>query len=147
MHVDAPYDRDSIVYRIGVDSPEVGFYTYHLWAAPLTRMLPAVLAAALGETEGVAAIEPAAPGRTYPAYLTGRVLRFEEVDLPGAQQVRISLSLTLSRADGTEIWSGRVSGESSLETNRVEEVVEAMRTLLGELVREAGGEIGAALRP
>ena len=46
LHVDPPYDRDSIVYRVGADSPEVGFYAYHLWAAPLARMLPGVVAAA-----------------------------------------------------------------------------------------------------
>ena len=28
------------MYRVGEDSPEVGFYAYHRWAAPLSRMLP-----------------------------------------------------------------------------------------------------------
>jgi len=27
--VDPPYDRDQLVYRLGVDSVEVGFYTFH----------------------------------------------------------------------------------------------------------------------
>ena len=38
FEVDPPYDQDRIVYRIGADSPKVGFYEYHRWAAPLSRM-------------------------------------------------------------------------------------------------------------
>ena len=53
IHVDPPYNRDSIVYRIGSDSPEVGFYAYHQWAAPLTRMLPGVVADALSGIDGL----------------------------------------------------------------------------------------------
>ena len=42
FEVDPPYDQDRIVYRIGADSPKVGFYEYHRWAAPLSRMLPRI---------------------------------------------------------------------------------------------------------
>ena len=40
FRVAPPYDGDRIVYRFGEHGPEVGFYPYHLWAAPLSRMLP-----------------------------------------------------------------------------------------------------------
>ena len=35
FHVELPYARDKIVYRIGEQSPEVAFYAYHRWAGPL----------------------------------------------------------------------------------------------------------------
>jgi uncharacterized lipoprotein YmbA len=147
LHVDPPYDRDSIVYRVGADSPEVGFYAYHLWAAPLSRMLPGVVATAFEGAEGIGTIEPVVPGRSYAAYVTGRVLAFEEVDLPEGQRVRISLSLRLRLADGDELWTGRVSGESGLQTDNVADIVDAMRSLFGELLQEARTELESTLHP
>lgn len=146
LHVDPPYDRDSIVFRVGADSPEVGFYAYHLWAAPLSRMLPGVVAAAFEGTEGIGAIEPVVPGRAYEAHVTGRVQTFEEIDLPEGQRVRISLSLGLRRADGSEVWTDQVSGESDLRTDNVADIVDAMRALLGELLLEARADLESALR-
>ena len=145
LHVDPPYDRDSIVYRVGSDSPEVGFYAYHLWAVPLSRMLPGVVATAFEGAEGIGTIEPVAPGQSYTAYVTGRVIAFEEVDLPEGQRVRISISLRLRLADGDELWTGQVSGESGLQTDSVADIVDAMRSLLGELLREARVELASAL--
>ena len=145
LHVDPPYDRDSIVYRVGADSPEVGFYAYHLWAAPLSRMLPGVVATAFEGAEGIGTIEPVVPGQSYAAYVTGRVLAFEEVDLPEGQRVRISISLRLQLANGDELWTGQVSGESGLQTDGVADIVDAMRALLGELLQEARLELASAL--
>jgi uncharacterized lipoprotein YmbA len=146
LHVDPPYDRDSIVFRVGADSPEVGFYAYHLWAAPLSRMLPGVVAAGLDGTQGIGAIEPVVPGRTYAANLTGRVQTLEEVDLPEGQRVRIALSLGLRLADGSEVWTGHLSGESGLRTDSVADIVDAMRSLLSGLLREARADLESALR-
>ena len=56
--VDPPYDQDRLVYRVGRNTPEVGFYDYHRWAAPLSRMLPKVVADSFGTVRGVASIEP-----------------------------------------------------------------------------------------
>ena len=58
--VDPPYDRDQLVYRLGVDSVEVGFYSYHRWAAPLSDLVAVAMAeglrqiAALSDPVGVA---------------------------------------------------------------------------------------------
>jgi uncharacterized lipoprotein YmbA len=145
LRVDPPYDRDAIVYRVGADSPEVGFYAYHLWAAPLSRMLPGVVAAAFEGAEGIGAIEPEVPGRAYAAYLTGRVRTIEEVDLPEGQRVRISLSLGLRLADGSEVWTDLLSGEAGLQTDAVADVVDAMRLLLGELLQEARADLESVL--
>ena len=79
FRVDPPYDQDRLVYRVGDDSPEVGFYAYHRWAAPLARMLPTVVAASLEGIAGARTIEPAAPGRGYDLWLEGNVTTFEEV--------------------------------------------------------------------
>ena len=38
FRVDPPYDQDRLVYRLGKDAAEVRFYSYHRWAAPLSRM-------------------------------------------------------------------------------------------------------------
>ncbi len=62
--VDAPYDQDRIVYRVGEGSAEVGFYSYHLWAAPLPSMLPAAVATGL---EGATGRERDRTGRLRPA--------------------------------------------------------------------------------
>jgi len=67
------------------------------------------------------------------------------VDLPEGQRVRISLSLRLRLADGGELWTGQVSGESGLQTDSVADIVDAMRSLLGELLQEARVELASAL--
>ena len=51
--VDPPYDRDQLVYRLGLDSVEVGFYTYHRWAAPLGDLVALSLAEGLQGTPGI----------------------------------------------------------------------------------------------
>ena len=109
FRVDPPYDQDKIVYRVGEDSVEVGFYPYHRWAAPLARMLPHVAAAAFDGVPGAKSIEAADSRRDYDAYLSGRVLVLEEVDSPDGQRARVRLALRLY-ADGGEIWSDTVGG-------------------------------------
>ncbi len=50
--VDPPYDQDRLIYRVGEGSVEIGFYHYHRWATPLSRMLPRVVAVGLRGTPG-----------------------------------------------------------------------------------------------
>ena len=126
FHVDPPYDQDRIVYRAGAGAPEVGFYTYHRWAAPLSRMLPAAVAAALDGMPGIARIDPVAPGRDYTAVLGGRVRSLEEIDVPEGQRVVLSQSLELRVADGRVIWTGEVDGERLVRATEVGEVVAAL---------------------
>ena len=137
FHVEPPYARDKIVYRIGEQSPEVAFYAYHRWAGPLSRMMSGVVSAALAGTPGLRSIEPVAPGSDYRAILGGRVVALEEIDLPDGQQVRASIALTLRLDDGTELWSEVLSGTSSLRTDEVGDIVDAMRALLVELLEES----------
>ena len=145
FHVEPPYTRDRIAYRIGEDSSEVGFYAYHRWAASLSRMMPGVVAAALADTPGLRSIEPAAPGSDYGATLGGRVLALEEVDLPDGPSVRVSISLTLRLDDGTELWSDVLSGNSSVRTDEVGDIVDAMRALLAELLEQSRPGVEQAL--
>lgn len=136
--VDPPYDQDRIVYRVGGDSSEVGFYAYHRWAAPLGRMLPAVVAAALAGTPGLGRVEPARPGVPYTGRLAGRVLALEEIDVDGTPSVHISLVLRVEDAGGDEIWSRSVAASSEVSTGDVADLVDEInRLLVGELRRAA----------
>jgi uncharacterized lipoprotein YmbA len=144
FRVDPPYDQDRIVYRVGEDSVEVGFYAYHRWAAPLARMLPRVAAAAFDGVPGAKSIEMAASGRDYDAYLAGRVLMLEEIDSPDGQRVRVRLALRLT-ADDEAIWSDTVAGEADLSSDDVGDVVQRMRSALDDALREARSGLQAAL--
>jgi len=135
--VDPPYDQDRIVYRVGEDSPEVGFYAYHRWAAPLSRMLPPIVAAQFRGTTGVSSIGPIASGRDYAAFLEGRVLELEQIDVSEGQRVRVRLELTLRLEDGTALFSETLTAETVTRTRKVSEVVEQMSTALSQALNEA----------
>ncbi len=129
FEVDPPYDQDRIVYRIGADSPKVGFYEYHRWAAPLSRMLPRIACAAFRNVEGVRRIEPVASEHRYDVRLSGRVITLEEVDTAGGQHVRMDLVLTLIGSDGSTLWSAAASGRSDTSADTVEELVAQIRAV------------------
>jgi uncharacterized lipoprotein YmbA len=143
--VDAPYDQDRIVYRVGEGSAEVGFYAYHLWAAPLSSMLAAAVASGLEGTPGVAAVEPVVAGRTYRAFLNGRVLAVEEIDLADRQLVRASIELRLVDRDGAELWTDIVAARGETRTERVDDVVEALSAALGEALGRTRESLGRAV--
>lgn len=145
FRVDPPYDQDYIVYREGGESPEVGFYWYHRWAAPLARMLPRVVAAALNEAGDGARFEPQDSSREYDAHLRGRVLSFEEVDVPDEQRVRVRILLTLTDRDGEVLWSEPVEGRGAVQSKEVRDVVEEMTGAVHRAVAEAAGSMGSAL--
>lgn len=146
FQVDPPYDQDRIVYRIGEDSPELGFYAYHRWAVPLSRMLPVCAAEAMRGTAGLSSIEPATAGRDYGAYLEGRVLILDQVDLPEGQRVRVRLALVLRLPDGTVVWSETVGSESTAQLGEVREVVEQMSLALAQALAGARDALAATLR-
>jgi uncharacterized lipoprotein YmbA len=143
--VDSPYDGDRIVYRVGDGSSEVGFYSYHLWAAPLGEMLPALVATGLDGARGASIIEPVVAGRRYDAYLEGRVLALEEIDLADRQQARAEIALRLVGRDGAELWTDVVSARGETRTDQVGQVVDALTTALGESLAGARETLGVAL--
>jgi uncharacterized lipoprotein YmbA len=143
--VDAPYDQDRIVYRVGEGSPEVGFYAYHLWAAPLSTMLAAAVATGLEGAPGVVAVEPAVAGRTYRAFVNGRVLAVEEIDLADRQLVRATIELRLVDREGAELWTDVVTARGETRTEEVGEVVEALSVALREALVGTRESLGAAL--
>lgn len=145
FRVDPPYDQDRIVYRVGDDSLEIGFYAYHRWAAPLSRMLPDLVAEGLAGADGVRSIEPVMPGRDYASYLHGRLLALEEIDRADDQLVRVQLILRLASSDGAELWSETLSTEGSTRTEEVHRVVERMSELLAEALAEARAGLARAL--
>ena len=145
FQVDSPYDQDRIVYRVRERSAEVGFYAYHRWATPLSRMLPRAVAAGLGGTDGIRLIEPAVAGRTYDAYLAGRVLTAEEVDHAGGQDVVLRFDLGLHSPDGAELWSDVVTAEGTIDTRDVGAIVEQMNRVLGRAMEETRDSFAQAI--
>jgi len=143
--VDAPYDQDRIVYRLGEGSPEVHYYAYHQWAAPLSQMLADSVADGLTGTEGVRSIEPLIPGRSYDAYLEGRVLALEEIDHAAEQIVRLRIDLLLVSRENEELWSRALRLEGTTNTTEVVVIVERMNNMLAQALSEAGPDLAAAL--
>jgi uncharacterized lipoprotein YmbA len=144
LRVAAPYDQDRIVYRVGADAVEVGFYAYHRWAAPLERMLPTLVAEACRGLSGVQQIEPASAGGKYDAYLYGRVAALEEVDTPSGVRVRVRLELRLER-NGVTVWSETTEHETDVEGSDVNAVVRGMAAAIDEAVRAVLPALDAAL--
>ena len=144
LAVDTPYDEAAIVYRVGPDSPEVGFYAYHEWASPLSRMLPRLISDALAGTPGVASIEPAAPGESYDALMEGRLIALEEVDLEGKQQVQLRMNLRLT-TDDSEIWSETLHARGSTTTDQVAGIVGLMNQVILNAVDELREDFAAAI--
>jgi uncharacterized lipoprotein YmbA len=145
FQVDPPYDQDRIVYRIGRDAVQVGFYPYDRWAVPLSRMLTEVAAEVLGQARGIAVMEPAVSGRSYSAFLEGRVLALEEIDTPGGDLARLSLELSLLDASGYVLWQDSFDRETAIQAESVDEVVREMRSLLDETLTEARTGLQAAI--
>lgn len=146
FRVDPPYDGDRIVYRVGEQSPEIGLYAYHRWAAPLARMLPSITADTLNGTTGLEAMNPTAPGRRYDATLHGHLLVLEEIDVADGQIVRLRLELTLQSTDGTVLWATRLHEDGRANTDGVADIVDAMEAAIGRALARAGDGLGEAAR-
>ena len=146
FEANSPYDQDRLAYRVGEGSPEISFYTYHRWAAPLEGMLEDAVAVALEGTPGVRTIEPIVSGRQYDAYLDGRLLQLEEIDRAGEQRILLRLSLRLRTAAGEELWSEVLEGEGTTQTDRVVVIVETMRAVLEKTLADARPRLARALR-
>ena len=135
--VDPPYDRDQLVYRLGADSVEVGFYSYHRWAAPLSELVAVAMAEGLRGTPGLESVEPWTSGGEYDALLHGRVLYLEEIDVPGQQEARIRLELRLVDMEGSMIWSQEVSGAASGQSDTVAQIVEQLYSAFDQALEQA----------
>ena len=144
LRVAAPYDQDRIVYRVGENSVEVGFYAYHRWAAPLGRMLPPIIAEACQGLTGVQRIEPAEADRQYDAYLHGRLTTLEEIDTPDGVRVLVRLDLRLVR-DGVTVWSETVEHETPIDGNDMPDVVQGMASSIRTAVQTVQPALHAAL--
>ena len=142
--VDPPYDRDQLVYRLGADSVEVGFYTYHRWAAPLGDLVAVSMAEGLEGTPGIHRIEPSTSGGDYSAFLRGRVLYLEEIDVPGQQLARLALELRLVDREGKTLWSDQVQGTASGTNETVASIVEQLYQAFDQALEQARSGLAAA---
>ncbi len=145
FEVEPPYDQDRIVYRADPESPECGFYAYHRWAAPISRMLPRLTADGLSGMSGVSVIAPIVAGGHYDALLAGMVLTLVEVDTPAGHEAHVRLRLELRRPTGEAIWDETMDRVVITRTASVEAVVERMNAALSDLIRQARPGIEAAI--
>ncbi len=145
FEVEPPYDQDRIVYRADPESPERGFYAYHRWAAPISRMLPRLTADGLSGMPGVSVITPIVAGDHYDALLAGTVLTLVEVDTPAGHEAHVRLRLVLRRPTGEAIWDETMDRVVITRTASVEAVVEGMNAALSDLIRQARPGIEAAI--
>jgi len=145
FEVDPPYDQDRIVYRQALGSLEVGFYTYHRWAAPLSRMLPRVVSEGLQGTTGITLVEPASFGHDYSGVLEGRVLEIEEIDGPSAPLARMRLSLTLRLKNAGVVWKETLEAEAAPPASTVGGIVDALNAALRSSLDRARAGLAAAL--
>lgn len=137
LTVDPPYDRNQLVYRLGTDSVEVGFYTYHRWAAPLGNLVAVALAEGLRGTPGVEHIEPVSSGGDYTALLRGRVVYLEEIDVPGQQLARLALELRLVDRSGETLWADQVTGSAAGSSETVAGIVEQLYQAFDQALEQA----------
>lgn len=142
--VDPPYDRDQLVYRLGVDSVEVGFYSYHRWAAPLSELVAVAMADGLRGTTGIRSIEPWTSAGEYDALLHGRVVYLEEIDVPDRQEARMRLELRLVGDEGSILWSQEVSGSASGHSATVAEIVEQLYSAFDQVLQQTRSSLAAA---
>lgn len=143
--VDPPYDQDRLVYRPSPDSSEVGFYSYHRWAAPLGRLTAAALAERLSGVAGLTA-EPWASSRDYAAVLGGRVVRIEEIDSAAGPEVRVALELRLREPRGEVFWSTTLAASAGgTDGLGGAEVMGLVQRAFDRLLAEARPAVAAAL--
>lgn len=145
LEVDPPYDQDRLVYRSSSGGPEIGFYNFHRWAAPLGRLMASSLAAAVTGADAVASAEPVAPGADYDAVLSGRVVRIEEIEYPDRSEARVELALTLESRAGEILWRGAIEGRSAGRSLDGGDAMELVQLAFGEVVGQLRRAVSAAL--
>jgi uncharacterized lipoprotein YmbA len=120
-----------LVYRMGEGSEEVGFYSYHRWAAPLGHLVMVALVEGLRGTPGLAYVEPVSLDGGDDAVLRGRVVRAEELDSPRGQEAHLELEFQLV-IQGEVRWEGRLRGSAEGQVESVDGIV----VLLGKALEE-----------
>jgi len=95
------------------------------------------MAEGLQGTPGIDRIEPVTSGGDYSAFLRGRVVYLEEIDLPGQQMARLSLELRLVDKDGLTLWSGEVEGSATGNNETVAGIVEQLYQAFDQALAQA----------
>lgn len=143
--VDPPYDQDRLVYRMGRDGSEVGFYDHHRWAASPGRLVATALAAGLAGTPGLDAVEPATVDGRYSALLAGRVVALEEVDLPDRHLARVQVDLKLFDEAGVLVWSRFFTVEDGGRAEAASDIMLQMQSAFAQLVDEVRSDLATFL--
>jgi uncharacterized lipoprotein YmbA len=141
--VDPPYDQDRLVYRPSTGSTEVGFYSYHRWAAPLGRLVAVALGEGLRGTAGVTSIEPALANGIYSARLRGRVTYFEEIESATIREARLSIDIELLDLSGEVLWAETLTGAARSDGG--EEPIAHFNRAFDDLLTQARAGLASAL--
>ena len=136
FRVAAPFDQDRLVYR-DAGSPEVGFYAYHRWAAPLSRMLQQVAVDVLNQQSALRGrVDLAGSASDYAAWLEARVLEFGEVDRVDGHGVAFRIELRLTDQQGAPSWSTVLAGERATASTEVADLVQALNDIWVEALAQ-----------
>lgn len=144
--VDPPYDQPRLVYRVGRDAGEIGFYQHHRWASSPGRLVTTGLVAGLRDLDGLASVEPSSLTGTYDWVLTGRVVALEELDLPGRHIARIRVDLELHDVEVDAIlWADMVETEIEGQAADASDIMAQMRRAFAALVVDVRTGVEEAL--
>jgi hypothetical protein len=104
------------------------------------------MAEGLRGTPGIDRIEPVTSGGEYSAFLRGRVVYLEEIDVPGQQMARLDLELRLVDKDGRVLWSDEVEGSAAGSNETVAGIVEQLYQAFDQALGEARAELEQAAK-
>ncbi|MFQ5525832.1 MAG: ABC-type transport auxiliary lipoprotein family protein [Thermoanaerobaculia bacterium] len=136
LRVSPPYDQDRLVYRASPSATEVGFYSYHRWAAPLGRLAQVALVDALQGIDGVASVREIG-SREFDLVLGGRIVHVEEIASALASEARIAIELSLRTDGGDQVWAGSFNASEPGRFANGGEVGRALHRVFQGLVAEA----------
>lgn len=131
----AGYDEQRIVYRS--DEYRFDYYHFHRWASPPGQLVAEVLRDVYRETGAFRAVVSGYAARA-DVVLSGRVIKFEEVDVKGDHwEGNVLIDMRLRDAEtGQLIWTETVQKKSKLR----EQSPSGLAAALSEALTEVGLE-------
>jgi ABC-type uncharacterized transport system auxiliary subunit len=136
LTADGAYEDNRIAYRT---SPyRLDYYYYHRWPSEPGRLVADYLRrACVRSGQFSAVLSDLTPATTL--VLTGRVLRFDELDQSVEQWFGdLELELVLSEPEsGRLLWSSHFRGQQPLEERNPEGLAKALSAVLGRVVETA----------
>ncbi len=140
--VDGVLDRDSIVWRRGV---EVGAYGHHRWARAPQQAARELVAAAIQRRLAWVVVVTDPPIADPELVLRAELTRCEEVDRGEEWFGVAELNVLVARRDGLELLRARHTGEERALARNPAGVVEALRRVLDRLADEVAADVAGVV--